>query len=41
MRVSGEDALKIADAIFVCKKKSAAETLRQNPLKLCFGDFIA
>ena len=42
IRVSGEDALKIADAIFVCKGKGGtAEKLSANPLKLCFGDFVA
>lgn len=42
IRVSGEDALRIADAIFVCKGKGGtAEKLSANPLKLCFGDFVA
>lgn len=43
VRVSGEDALKIADAIFVCKGKipSAAVKLAAEPLKMCFGRFRA
>lgn len=41
IRVSGEDALRIADAIFVCKGKPCAERLAGDPARMCFGEFVA
>lgn len=41
LRVSGEDAIAVADAIFISGDKSAGETLRANPRKMVFGTFGA
>lgn len=44
VRVSGEDALGIADALFVCRSaagKSTGETLAASPLTMHFGEFVA
>lgn len=40
LRVSGEEAVKIAGAVFLVKGKSCEDELRNNPLKMCFGEFI-
>lgn len=41
LRVSGEGAIAVADAIFISGDKSAGETLRANPRKMVFGTFGA
>ena len=41
LRLSGEDAIAVADAIFISGDKSAGETLRANPRKMVFGTFGA
>lgn len=40
LRVSGKEAVKIADAVFLVKGNPCAEVLRSNPLKMCFGEFV-
>lgn len=40
LRVSGKEAVKMADAVFLAKGKPCADTLTSNPLKMCFGEFV-
>ena len=39
VRVSGQDARKIADAVFFKKGQGVGEILKENPLKMTFGTF--
>ena len=40
VRISGKDALKIADAVFFKKGQGAGQILAENPLKMTFGTFV-
>ena len=39
VRVSGQDARKIADAVFFKKGQGVGNILKENPLKMTFGTF--
>jgi tRNA modification GTPase len=39
VRISGKEALKMADAVFFKREQGVGEILRENPLKMTFGTF--